>query len=578
MLYPQQNAHRYTSSLDGLWSFRVQRTEDDASTWPRGFTTERLAAVPASFNELFLDYDTTNLLGVVWYARSLQVPDALRDKRLVVRFGAINYAATVYLNGEQIGAHETGYTPFEVSLNGHLRDDDNLLVVRVDTNLTPDTVPQGNLHTKATAGQFTGNTPRVNFDFFPYGGIHRPVVLCATEPDCLDTLWIDTDTDGTTGLVTVRGECLGAVDRATVRIVETGASADADIAGNAFETRLSIPDVKLWGCLQPNLYHVEVALVRDGIRTDVYRRHFGVRTVRIEGDRVLLNGEPVTLRGFGKHEDFFVSGKGLNEAVNVRDMELLKWIGANSFRTSHYPYAEEMLTLADKVGILVISESPAVSIVTDLATERTLETHCRVLREYMARDYNHPCVVMWSVANECTTHVPSSRPYFEKVVATAREMDAKRPITMAMCHWPDERCWDLLDVIGVNAYPGWYGGGAPLDQTQAYFRGFLDSVYEKVRKPIMITEIGGDAIAGFHSLPPVLWTEDYQRDLLRANLEVIDEKAYIVGAHVWAFADFHTAQNDRRAYGNRKGVFTRDRTPKMAAYELRRMWRGDSRG
>jgi beta-glucuronidase len=347
----------------------------------------------------------------------------------------------------------------------------------------------------------------------------------------------------------------------------------SDSSDGSFSATLRIPNARLWDIGKPHLYTLEVTVSNNGAVTDSYRQTFGVRTVQITGDQLLLNGRPVYLTGFGKHEDFAVLGRAQPDAVNVRDLELLKWTGANSFRTAHYPCASGMLDLADRLGILVISESPAVSMIPAHATAETLELHCQAIREQMRRDYNHPSVVLWCVANEAHSHTPEAVPYFEKVFATARAEDSTRPLLLVTCYWPDEKCHHLCDIVGVNSYPGWYGGGDKLENSAAWFSGFLDDVRARTGKPIMITEIGADAMAGLHSLPSSLWTEDYQTDLLETNLNVIREKDYIIGEHLWALCDFHTAQNHFRAHGNRKGLFTRERQPKAAAHMLRNRWR-----
>lgn len=567
MLYPQSNQHRSTTSLDGLWDFRIQRPEDDASQWHQGFSGGRPIAVPASFNEQFTDYDSFNHMGIVWYARQISFPEVAAGRRIYLHFGAVNYQAEVFLDGRKIGAHVTGYTPFECDLGGAVG---GLLVVRVDCALTPETVPQGGFDKAAIPGLTSPFHPSVNFDFFPFSGILRSVLLCSSSAVALDSLRIDAMPLEGTAQVRIATSIRGKAETLRISVMETGEGGECP-AGEVLE--FSMTDPKLWDLWQPNLYTLLIEVIAGGKVVDSYSQTFGVRCVKIEGDRLLLNGKAVYLQGFGRHEDFPVIGRGHSDAVNVRDMELLRWIGANSFRTAHYPHAEEMLDLADRLGVLVIAESPAVSMIPTAATETTLNLHCQVVQEMIRRDANHPCVIAWCLANEAHSHLPEAVPYFEKVFAVARKEDTTRPMTIVMCRYPDEKCHHLCDFIGLNAYPGWYGGGAALHETQAYFSQFLDEVHSLSGKPILMTEFGADAMAGLHSLPASLWTEDYQSDLIQALIDVLREKDYILGEHLWAFADFHTAQNHFRAYGNRKGLFTRDRQPKLAARVLRDRWR-----
>jgi beta-glucuronidase len=227
MLAPQTNSHRLAISLDGLWKFRVQTTADDAAEWPRGFSTDRVAAVPASFNEQFTDYDTFNHMGKVWYARSFEVPAALADHDLWLHFAAVNYRADVYLNGQHLGSHETGYTPFAFPINSCLVEGENLLVVRVDCALSPTTVPQGGFDKAAIPGLSSPFKPSVNFDFFPYSGIHRSVSLLALPRTRVESLFIDTTIDGSEGVVHVRGMLSVPAARVGFGIAELSDSSDA---------------------------------------------------------------------------------------------------------------------------------------------------------------------------------------------------------------------------------------------------------------------------------------------------------------------------------------------------------------
>jgi len=573
MLYPQLNNCRNQASLDGLWDFRFQWLEDDPSGWENGFPAEHLMAVPASFNDLLVTHSQRNHWGYVWYSRTFEVPAGWQNRRIVLRIGSANYSADVWLNGELLGSHETGYTPFEFDVSKYLKNGSNLLVVRINTRLTQDTVPQGEVDPQGIAG-WGANYPPGNFDFFTYSGIHRSVVLYTTAHDFIDRILIDTDVAGEQADVKFRVRTQGG-DQLRVTVQETRQSETVAVQAGETTVSLCIAKPRLWDVGQPELYHVRIELLRNGEVVDVYTEHFGIRTVKIEGDKILLNGKPVYFKGFGKHEDFFLTGKANNNAVNVRDFELLKWIGANSFRTSHYPYAEEILDMADRLGFLVISESPAVTIVPDKATEHTLATHCAVQQEYMLRDYNHPSVVMWCVANEPISHQQSARPYFEKVVAAAREIDTQRPLLLVTCFGDRDVCLDLVDVVGINCYPGWYwGGGVPFNQTMKWFEDYMVLLRGRCGgRPMMLTEFGGDALPGTHNLPGELWTEEYQQELLKEIIAVVRKSGFFCGEHVWSFADFRTGQNYTRAYGNHKGVFTRDRQPKMAAHMLRELWK-----
>ena len=573
MLYPQRTGTRDLFNLDGIWDFA--RELDPQASFTDGFEPEKKVAVPCSYNDLFTEEEFRMWQDGVWYARRFTLPRMLRDERIVLRFGSVSYRGEVFLNGQRLGHHETGYTPFEFDITQAVHfDKENLLCVRVENNLSNETVPMGNLQNRPEPGQFAGQYPDTPFDFFPYAGIQRPVSIYTTSKNAwLDTIALETGFTGTTGRVTLKGTVAGTAHKVALRIVETKTETETALSSNKFEVSLEIPQVRLWDVDQPELYHVHIRILDDsGHLLDEYTQRFGVRTIRVEGNRLLLNETPVYLQGFGRHEDFHVIGKGLNHGVNIRDHELLRWIHANSYRTTHYPYSEELIQLADEQGILLISEAPAVSINFDFVNERTLEAHLQVLAELVERDRNHPSVIMWSVANEATTDRQESVPYFKRLSELVRSMDATRPVTMITCKAEEDRVMEYFDIVGVNLYPGWYHLPGQIAQAKDDLRHTLQKMHDKFKKPLFVTEFGADTLPGLHSLPAEQWSEEYQTELILGLIEVMRELDYVIGEHIWNFADFRTAQNFVRVGGNKKGVFTRERHPKMVAHFLKKIW------
>ncbi|MBI4530386.1 MAG: hypothetical protein HY709_02590 [Candidatus Latescibacteria bacterium] len=297
---------------------------------------------------------------------------------------------------------------------------------------------------------------------------------------------------------------------------------------------------------------------------------------------MLLNGKPVFLRGVGKHEDFPIIGKGMNLSVILRDFSLLKWLHANTFRCVHYPYAEEMLYLADKKGLLVIDEIPAVSLSPLHITERTESLHRQMLQDMYHRDKNHPSVILWCVANEPVLQGPASDiekaaqiadAYFGRICRFMRQLDTTRPVTLALHPSPFESILRHCDVISLNRYYGWYSIPGRIDKACEELDNVLESCRQSFGKAILISEFGADSMVGLHAEPPELFTEEYQAELLKEQMKVIERKPYTVGELIWAFSDFKTAQHHRRVVLNRKGLFTREREPKMAAHTVRQMWK-----
>jgi beta-glucuronidase len=377
---------------------------------------------------------------------------------------------------------------------------------------------------------------------------------------------------------------------ARVSIIDESNAVVAQGAG--CEGRLSIQNVRLWVPLNAYLYKLKVELLEDGEVLDVYEQPFGVRTVEVSGGKVLINRKPFYFKGFGKHEDSPINGRGFNESVNVIDFRLMKWAGANSFRTSHYPYSEELMRLADREGFVVINEVPAVGLtlnfnpftgvssgdsISTWERIRTHEAHKAVIRELVARDKNHACVVMWCVANEPAAHEEGAYEYFKPLVELAKDCDPqKRPVTITtMIKSTPKSCKiaELVDVLSLNRYYGWYYDVGELEIAKAHLREELEDWNQRCPgKPMMMAEFGADTIAGLHEVDPVMFTEEFQAAYLRSNQEVFDEFGNFIGEHVWAFADFHTSQGVRRVHGNKKGIFTRERKPKFAAHELRKRW------
>lgn len=344
------------------------------------------------------------------------------------------------------------------------------------------------------------------------------------------------------------------------------------------------------------LYGLEVGLYdTDDALVDTYLQPVGVRTVEVRGSQFLINGEPFHFKGFGKHEDAAVRGRGHDDVLMVHDFELMKWTGANSFRTAHYPYAEEVLEYADRNGIVVIDETAAVGLNVQMSpspsrtanetfseqsiSAATQQTHLQALRELIARDRNHPSVVLWSIANEPDSGVPQARDYFAPLFAEARKLDPTRPVGFAnVMMVPADQCQvtELADVIMVNRYYGWYSHMGDLAGAEVALEADLRAWAAKYDRPIIITEYGADTLPGLHAVLDVPWSEEYQTRLLEMCHRVFDRVEAVVGEHIWNFADFATRPGLIRVDGNKKGVFTRDRQPKSAAFAVRRRWHGEA--
>ena len=416
MLYPQQNELRNLIDLSGVWDFQTDpEGHGEANGWFNGLPAARPLAVPGSWNEQYDDLYA--YLGPAWYFRKFYVPAGWQGQRVQIRVGSANYAAQVWLNGREAGGHEGGHLPFECDLTAGLDwIGPNTLAIRVENELKATRVPAGNLDTNPMGG-FMSGFPSATFDFYPYAGLHRPVLLYSTPQTHIEDVSVVTTLEGTRGVVAFSVKHSGALGagipsdarsagRGRVRLEGDGYSLEAALVFVGSEARavVAVDNARLWSPEDPFLYEATLTLVgAEGGPTDRYRLPVGIRTVQATPDALLLNGKPVYLKGFGRHEDFFVNGRGLNVPLIVKDYNLLKWVGANSYRTSHYPYSEEEMSLADRQGMLIIDEIPAVSLQFEdgnEAIQTRLQTARRMLTELVTRDKNHPSVILWSVANE----------------------------------------------------------------------------------------------------------------------------------------------------------------------------------
>lgn len=581
MLYPKMTESRMVFDLNGVWDFCLMNGEAKGEIMPM--------PVPSSYNDIYTGRDFADHVGNLYYRRTFTVSSRMLEKRLFLRFGSVTHKAEVWLNGTCLGKHSGGFLPFSFEITEAARAGENELEVIVNNIVDETTLPAGRMVHQKFPGlpEEIHNLP--NFDFYNYSGIMRPVCLYTAPESYIEDISIYGKMDGSFYWdVKANGE--GTV---SVRLLDAAGNEVA--AGEGFKGTGRIDQVQLWEPGHPVLYSLEVTLTGSDGEKDTYTEVFGFREVSIRDCRIHLNGKPVYLKGFGKHEDSPVHGRGFDMAYNVKDIGLLKWIGANSFRTSHYPYCEEMLQLCDREGILVIDEAPAVGLNAGFTATgllggkpngtwklfKTAEHHRQVLRDMVQRDKNHPCVIIWSVANEPASQEDGAKEYFEPLLNLVRELDEqKRPATLVTYEGSNPvscKVAEICDLLIINRYRGWYDTEGNLRGAAALLKDELEGFHKRCPdKPIMLGEYGADTIAGFHDINARIFSEEYQVDFLRAYGEVFDSLPYITGEHVWNFADFATAENIKRVGGNKKGVFTRDRSPKMAAHFLKERWEGIS--
>ena len=592
LLYPCESSARRVVSLNGMWRFAFDPQGQGVDKgWTMALPESITMPVPASFCDFFTDKDSREYCGDFWYETDFFVPGEWEGKDIAVRFGSVTHHARIFVNGVEVTAHEGGFLPFDAAVTDIVRyNQHNHLAVLANNELNETMLPAGRTTTLSNGKKMA--TPY--FDFYNYAGIHRPVKLMALPKERVLDFSVVHSLSGTAAdvayTVTTNGDHAVCVD------VYDGAEkvAHADGKGGT----LHIENVRLWNVHAAYLYNFVIRITDGETVVDEYHEKIGIRTFEIKDGNFLLNGKAVYLRGFGKHEDADIRGRGLDLATVKRDYELMKWIGANCFRTSHYPYAEELYQMADEEGFLVIDEVPAVGFMESTVnflsasqgngkkvgwfeketTPQLLENHKAALIDMINRDKNHASVIAWSILNEPQCTSEGTEAYFKTLFDLAHEIDPqKRPRTYAivMMSLPNNsKGQQFADFISLNRYYGWYVmGGMNIVDAEAAFRREMDGWSMALHgRPMIFTEYGADTMPGEHKLPSVMWSQEYQNEYLDMNHAVFDSYDFVKGELVWNFADFQTTEGIMRVNGNKKGIFTRQRQPKDAAFHFRARW------
>lgn len=489
--------------------------------------------------------------GLVWFRKVLEL-EGPQTARRFLHIGAANYKALVYVNGEKVGEHEGGFTPFAFDVTSQLKEGRNSIVIGVDATHSNDSVP----------------TPIT--DWKTYGGLTRPVHL-VTVPDT----WVHDyflRLSGDRLLATVR---LGGADpgerTVTVQIPELDIKfkGKSDSSGTA-SLEINIPDgMQLWSTEAPKLYDVSISSAKDEVVDRI-----GFRTVATRGSEILLNGEPIFLRGISLHEEAL--GAIPSRAFSEQDARALLGIAkndlnANFVRLAHYPHAEVMTRVADEMGLLVWSEIP---VYWDVAFDnpKTLETALRMQEENIVRDRNRASIIFWSVGNE-TPQTEERLAFFDAMIQAARAMDDTRLMTAALhnvrsegqIYVVDDPLAELIDVVAVNTYQGWYGG-APLTRVPGA------EWQNPSGKPFLFSEFGAGAKYGFHDPEMEKYSEEFQQAYYKVTLEMVQKVPGLAGLSPWILKDFQSPRrmhHEYQDYWNRKGLISPEGDKKLAFYVLR---------
>ena len=555
---------RETTTLDGTW----QAIPDPYRSFQDGWFDDRdvplledphapadydvddgfPVEVPGCVGEQLPEFEYYE--GMVWHTRRFDRED--NGNRLFLRFGAVNYEAEVWLNGEHLLTHEGGYTPFSVEITDAVSREDNLLVVGVDNERREDGIP----------GMQT--------DWFNFGGISRSVDLLATPETFVRNVKVETSVDETvTASITawIDGPEPGDV-HATIPGLGAEVPLELDDSDGALtrltgEITLDRDDVELWHPDGPRLYDVCVESESDAVEVRT-----GFRAVDVEGSDILVNGASIEIRGISMHEEAAGRGRALTPGDIDQRFEWVAELGCNFVRLAHYPHTAAMARRADEEGILLWEEVPAYWDI-DFADEGVQALYRQQLRELIQRDWNRPSVALWSIANETDPEDQVRNRVLPEMVAHVRELDDTRLVTAAC--WFDETDDGLalldplvehLDVVGINEYYGWYGGEAD------GVRSFVD---DPTGPPVIVSETGAGAKWGNHGDEDDRWTEEFQAAYYRESLEAIESVEQIVGTTPWILFDFKSPRRmnpHQRGY-NRKGLLDQHGRKKRAFSVLR---------
>lgn len=508
-------------------------------------------AVPGCWENhpLFADYRGEGI-----YRKTFQAQGNVR-----IECKGVSHTATVYLDGHEIGHHYNAYTPFSVVVSD-LEPGRHMLEIKADNRFHKDSA----LH--------------VPNDYMSYGGISRGVVVEELSDLYLEYVHVKTYRENEQWHVQVK---------AAVNVLKIGQNDEEDITiqgkikDTAFEwkltdtakkhyefcTDLKIDGIEEWSPETPVLYQVELQMLREDEVIDDLIERFGFREICVQGKYILLNGKRLRIKGICRHEDHPDYGCALPYQTIYNDLVLIRQMGANSIRTAHYPNDEIFLDLCDELGILVWEENHARGLEEDRMKHPLFEEQAeQVIREMIFYHYNHPCIFIWGILNECASETLFGRSCYEKQFRLIREMDDSRPCTFASCKFFGDICFDLPDVISCNLYPRWY-----VDKP---VRDYLNEVYDWIvedgngkGKPFIVSEIGAGGLYGCHNAYHGKWTEEYQADALSEQVSECLKFSESMGVYIWQFCDVRVSSEwfaGRPREMNNKGVVDEYRRPKAA--------------
>ncbi|WP_113638905.1 glycoside hydrolase family 2 protein [Nubsella zeaxanthinifaciens] len=561
-------------SLNGRWNYIIDPYEmgyydyrhepfDQSKTGKGGFYDDRKQVNKSELIEYNFDLSPTMSVpgdwnsqvdklqfyeGTIWL-RNKFIAQPQEGKRYVLYFAAVNYEAHVYLNGKKLGTHKGGFTPFQFEVTDKLKAGENFVVVKADNTRKQDEIPT------------------VNTDWWNYGGITRDVLLAELPSNYIADYKVQLARGNMKQIeayVKLSEASAGQSVEITIPEADLKATAKTDANGIA-KVAFAANKLSLWSPENPKLYQVIVSSATDKVEDKI-----GFRTIETRGQDILLNGKSIFLRGISIHdENPLIPGRLRGEGDMRMMLQWAKELNCNYVRLAHYPHNEEMNRLADEMGLLVWAEVPVYWTIS-WENQATYNNAAQQLTDLIERDKNRAAVIIWSIGNE----TPLSEPryaFMSKLADKVRSLDNTRLVSAALeVHRKgynvivDDPLGEKLDLVSFNQYGGWYWE-LPKELSKYKFQ-------IKYNKPVIITEVGGDALAGYHADEDTRWSEEFQESLYKHQIPFMNTMAGLRGMTPWILTDFRSPRRQHpffQDFWNRKGLISESGKKKKAFYVLK---------
>lgn len=576
-----------TINLNGLWDFVVDldpKYHQDKNIYPKppyvNIDSDRRywmsVEVPGVWNKYAEKLDIYE--GVCWYAREFTVDDLSSGGTALLRFGAVNYACRVFVNGELAGIHEGGYTEFTIEVSGKLHEGKNFLAVEVDNRATSMRLP-------------------VCLGYFNYGGIHRDVKLEIYDGPYLQDVFVDGVSESGGGQLRVRARTAQWEKGLQIRVGCEGKSLLAALDDELLDLSLDVEGIDAWCPDSPRLYEVTVEVLRGELVVWQWSQDIGFRRIEMTDGKVMLNGESIFLKGICYLYDSPVYGCCLKSEQFDVDIALLKDMGINTIR-SHFPFTHELYRACDRAGIMVWIEPPIYclhpatdAVGTPFSDPGFVNLAHSMVEEMILHARCHPSVIIFGIGNECNVENAEAERFFGDLVEKVRSLDDTRLLSYASLYCNVGPLASMIDVLGINEYWGWYDkifGGKGLRPEDEALQVSSDGAIEPIdltvlddklnelkvthKQAMLLTEFGADSVPGYLSRSRDLWSEDYHADLLRETYAILSRHDEICGAFPFCFCDYRDPSKILNGYWdgvNYKGVVSYKRRAKKPFYVLR---------